>query len=156
MTTASSIPDAIDMLYQAFTVALPANQVYDGPDPSSEYPTKCVIIGLSDPDGDSPQEAAASTQQWAWIGHVQRDEEVTVHCVAVSWSGDTNMKAVRDGAFSVVKVLTDTLTSDPTLYGTVNVLWVNGVDTASLIQGQDSRGAYAYLPFDVHITSRLA
>jgi len=153
MSTPSAIPQVIDALVASFKAALGDDAVYDGPGVSSASPQKYVLVGVADPDGEFMDEAASSTQEWAWLGHVQRDETLTVHCVAVAWNGDTDMKKARDDAFDVVRLVTDEIQADPT-YGNQGVLWVQAVSSISLRQLQDENGAIVYLPFDITIRAR--
>lgn len=154
--TASTIPAAIDALVTVFNAAVPTGSiVIDGPavvDPGAYQ--NIVYVGVDDPDTEDAYSVAATAQQaWAWLGHVQRAEDAEIHCSAISWNGDANQKAARDNVYALLKVLTDSITVDPTLGGAV--LMVVGVNSDSLLQSQDSAGAEAKLNFSVSIKSQF-
>lgn len=154
MSQASAIPTAIDALYTLFTAALPDVAVYDGPGVTDTPAPVALHVGLSDADADGYSSAADSTQGWAWLGHQQRDEEISVHCVAIASSGDAVLKTVRDQAYAVVQAATDALQSDPT-FGNA-VLYSLGVTSHTLDQIQDSTGATVRLPFNITCRVRLS
>lgn len=153
--TASTIPAVIDALVTLFSGALGATNVIDGPGVTDAKITDYVVVGVSDPDADSIGESATSVQGWAWLGHVQRDETIVVHCVAVSWNGDTNQQQARNSVFSMLGTVTTAIQSDPT-FAVGGVLWCQGVTHVALHQLQDAEGAIAFLPFDVTIRSRIS
>lgn len=154
--TASTVAAAIDALVALFKAAVPVDSiVVDGPavvDPGAYQ--NIVYVGVDDPDNETAYAVAATAQQaWAWLGHVQRTEDADIHCSAVSWNGDADQKAARDNVYALLKLLTDSITTDPTLGG--SVLMVVGVNSDNLLQSQDSAGAEAKLNFSVSIKSQF-
>lgn len=153
MSTPSTIPQVIDALLAKFAAV--SIVAYDGavttltPE-SRDY----VCVGASDPEGEDFAEAASSTQEWAWLGHMQRDETLTVHCVAVSWSPEGNQKATRDSVFTQVQTVTDAIQSDPS-FGVSGVLYVVGLTSVTLRQLRGPNGAISLLPFDIQVRSRI-
>jgi hypothetical protein len=73
------------------------------------------MVGVDDPDQDDAANSADSVQSWANVGHVVRDESGEVTCAALSWNGDSDPKAARDGVFALTAALEDLMRQDPTL-----------------------------------------
>jgi hypothetical protein len=151
-TVISGIPTAIDALIAAFTAA--GVYVVDGQGASDDASQATVFVGLGDPDGDAFENAAQSDQEWAWLGHRQRDETLSIHCVASAWTGDDTPKAARDAAFALVRVISDAITADPSLGGTV--LFVRSIDGLTLRQLRSTEGARADIPFTITCRARLS
>ena len=150
MSTASKIPAFMDALVACLLGALTADQVIDGTITDSAA-TSYVHVGCSDPDDQSMQNAAESGQGWAWIGHTQRREDGTVHCVAVCLDGNGSQKTARDGAYALLKIVCDAIENDPSLGGAAT--WTVGVTSHSLRQIQDDDGATAQITFDVEFVA---
>lgn len=153
LVRASSVPAVIDALVAALSAALGPENVNDGQGASATDGTQYVFVGVDDPDSDDYQNAASSSQGWAWLGHQRIDEEITVHCVAVGWNGNADQKAARDSVYAVMKVVADAIVNDPSLGG--SALWTLGVVSHDLRQMQDDKGAIAHLHFDVTCKARL-
>ena len=136
----------MDALIAALRAVLVADQVIDGTITDSAA-TSWVHIGCTDPDDGSLQTAAESSQSWAWLGHSQRQETASVHCVAVCLNGGGNQAAARTGVYALLKIITDAIESDPSMGG--SALWAVGVTSHALRQIQDDDGAMAQIPFDV-------
>lgn len=154
MSTASAIPAVIDALVASFTAAMPPETVFDGYGLTEAEPEQYVIVGCQDADSDVIDEAASSTQGWAWLGHVARDELIQVKCVAVGWNGDADIQAARNNAFGALKMITDAIENDPSL-GVNASTWVTGITSTVLRQAQSAMGATATLSFDIEVRSRL-
>jgi len=151
-TVVSAIPAAIDALIATFTAAGVA--VIDGEGASNSTYPAVVFVGISDPDGDGIEEAASSDQEWAWLGHVQRDETLQIHCVAEAWTGDANPKAARDSAFALVRTISDAITTDPSLGG--SVLYVQAINGLTYKNLRDADGCRADIPFTITCRARLS
>jgi hypothetical protein len=155
VSTASAIPATIDALYTLFTAALGGVAVvYDGAAMTDAADTARLYVGMTEPDHDDFDTAAESEQDWAWLGHTQRDETLHIRCAAWSWDANGVMKTARDTAFLVVKAATDALQNDPK-FGAV-VLYSLGVTTQTLYQLQDDDGAKVRLPFTITCRARLS
>lgn len=141
----------MDALVACLEASLSADQVIDGTITDSAA-TSYVFVGATDPDDEGAQTAAESAQSWAWLGHSQRAERAVIHCVAECIDGDGVMKTARDGAYALLKIVTDAIESDPSMGG--SALWTVGVSSHALRQIQDSDGATASIPFDVEFEAR--
>ena len=157
MSTGSAIPLVVDALIATFAAA--GLQAIDGPGISDAELPLAVYVGMGDPDSDQIAEAASGDQQWAWLGHVQRDEMVTVHCRIVAWSGDSDpaaMKRMRDAAFGAFANVGAAIQSVPN-FGVAVVLNVTDVGGIRLYQVQDSdAGTRADIAFDMTCKARLS
>lgn len=149
--TASAVPAALDAVVALFTAA--GITTYDGPGASDDAATSYVLVGVQDPDVDGPATSATATSQWAWLGHVERDETFSLHCSAVGWNGDADQKSARDNVYALMGQVATAITTDPTLGGVL--LYAVGLSTSDLRQDQDQNGAIALLGFDLECRARL-
>lgn len=156
----SRVPAVIDYLVAAFTAAATLGAaadpvtVYDGPALSGATPQLVLWVGLDDPDAEGYTVAAETDSAWAALGAQARNEQITVHCVALAWSGDRIVKTARDQAFGIVGAVETLLRADVMLGGTL----VSGqcqVIVGSLRQGQSDNGAVAQVPFRIDAFSRI-
>lgn len=156
MTTASGLPALIDALVTvanaAFGSASPV-EVFDGPGVSQDDTGQQFWVGVTDPT-QGEEAAAESDQTWGPMGAHKRDEEATVHCLALAWSGDDDLKTVRDRAFAQMQAVTDAIVADPSLAGAVLYARSPG-SGVSLIQGPTKTGMEARVGFDVTARIRL-
>lgn len=152
--TGSAVPAVIDALVEALTDALPDASVFDGPGLTEDAPGLVVHVGWSDPDQEQFDEAAVSEQAWPWLGHSARRETFRVHCVAIAWNGNSDMKAARDAAYEAVTAAAEAIQDDPSLGGSAT--YTVGLTTSSLFQILDNKGACARLPFDVECSVTLS
>lgn len=155
----SVVFNLIDALLQTFTTALPNVKVYDGMGVSDEVGDS-LLIGVDDPDADSYADSAEVSQIWSGTGSARvRYEDGTITCCAVSWNGDNNQKAARDGVKTTTAAVEAALRADPNLSGTVPGLqWVEfGGEGArfNLSQLQSDAGAAALGFFQLHFKSRI-
>ena len=159
MSIGSAIPAVVDALIATLTSA--GLEVLDGPGITDDPLPLSVHVGWGDPDSEQIEESASADQTWAWLGHVQRDETVTVHCRIVAWSGDSDsgaMKRVRDSAFSAFAAIGTAIQTDPSLGASASgVLNVTDVGRIALYQVQDEEaGTRADIAFDVTCQARLS
>lgn len=136
-------PDAIDALVAAWRAALPDVKVIDGMPLTEE--TRMLCVGFT----GEPSEPAVETtlaRDGADLGPDR--EQYTIACVVWVRKGGTNAKSVRDIAYALVAAARQTLTSDPTLSGTVGR---TRMATQELTQEQDSKGAFVELRFSVAV-----
>lgn len=151
MSQSSAIPAAVDAVVSALRSA--GIETYDGPGDSQTGAGQYVLVGCEDPEADGAQAAVDGTSQWIGLGAKRREEEFTVHCVAVAWNGDSDMKAARDSAAAVVDAAYTAIQSDPSLGGLL--LYAPGVTGLGFRQGQASAGAVVYAPFDIECVARI-
>ena len=148
----SVVPALFDALVAGATSALPAIQVSDGIG-NTEYPGDFLMVGISD-DGPNPSTAVRSKQAWANANHTARDEEGDITCLAVSWNGNGDPKAARDGVYATKAAVETLLRGNPSL-GVTGVLWTSAGTDENLEQDQDNNGAVAYLVFTIFYRARI-
>jgi hypothetical protein len=161
MTVTSRIPALIDYLVALFTSAATLGQatppvtVYDGPATTGlDAPLK-LFIGLADPDSDAAEPAADSTQEWAALGRLGRNETITIHCCAEAWAGTDDLKTVRVAVTGIVAAVEAVLQADTTQFGG-NVLFPDpGITGLALLQNNTQTGAVAREAFDLVFKSRI-
>lgn len=161
MTTTSRIPALIDYLVTLFTgsallgQATPAVTVFDGPAVTGlDAPLK-LFVGLSDPDSGGAEPAADSSQEWAALGRLGRNEMITIHCCAEAWAGTDDLKTVRVAATGIVAAVEQLMQSDTTQFGG-NVLFPEpGITGLSLLQNTTQQGAVARMAFDLVFKARI-
>lgn len=160
LTGTSRVPAVVDYLVTAFTAAStlgaasPPVAVYDGPVTTRAPEQLLLWVGLDDPDSDGMATGAESTQEWVGQGGIHRNEYITVHCAAESWSGGTGIRAERLAAFAIVAAVEDLLRRDASLGGLV--LFVDpGVTDLELSQNNTPDGAIARVAFKVTAKARI-
>jgi len=148
----SAVPDVIDALVAAFDAVV--ETVYDGPQVTKSYPKQFVAVGWDGEEGGGG-EAATFSQRWGPLGARRREEDGTITCAAVAWSGDTKTPAVRnrrEEAFALLAACENALRADPPLGATVRWGEVAG---GSLIQEQTGEGVRVRVPFTVSYVHRI-
>lgn len=157
MTT--KVPALIDYLVDAFTsaptlgAANPPVTVYDGP-PTTGLDAKLKLyVGLTDPDSDQAEEAAAWTQSRADLGNLTRTEDPSIHCCAEAWAGTDDMPTVRHSVTAIVAAVEVIIRSNTDRFGGNATQATPGVTTSVLLQNNSSTGAMARIPFDINFTS---
>jgi hypothetical protein len=160
LTGTSRVPAVVDYLVAAFTAATtlggasPPVAVYDGPVATRAPEQLLLWVGLGDPDSGGMEVGAESTQEWVGAGSVHRNEHITVHCAAESWSGGTDVRTERLAAFAIVAAVEDILRRDASLGGLV--LFVNpGVTDLELSQNNTNTGAIARVAFTITAKARI-
>jgi hypothetical protein len=141
--TTSTVPACLDALVQAVRAALPGVQVIDG-QPTTEVESDVVCIGFTGQPGEA---AVTSTLTREVYARSPDREQYDISCLASSWRGEVDPKAVRDRAFELVDAVTGTLADDQTLDGTV----LRARLSADVIgQEQTTKGAVCTVGFTVH------
>lgn len=155
--TVSVIPDVIDALVALAKANVTTVTVYDGVG-NSDDPGDYLMIGVSDPDGASDRDrAATSTTDWANVNYTAAAESGEVMCAALSWTGDTSqagVKAARDGVYTVIETFGTALRANPSL-SLSNVLWTRLGKTHELTQLQSQEGVLALALFSIHFEARV-
>jgi len=159
-TVTSRVPALIDYLVALFQgastlgQATPPVTIFDGPPTTDLDPGLALYVGLTDPDSESAEEAAAFTQEWAALGRLGRNEMSTIRCCAQAWAGTDDLKTVRVAVYGIVAAVEALMQSDSTQFGG-NALFADpGLAAGSLLQNNTSRGAIARVPFDLSFKSR--
>jgi hypothetical protein len=160
VTLTSRVPAVIDYLVTTFTAATTLGaaaspvSVYDGP-VVTETPAQLTLwVGMDDPDSEEAPVGAESESQWAALGAMARDEEISVHCVAEAWSGDTDVKATRLAAYGIVAAVETLLRADASLGGVLPSGWCE-VTRMQLRQNNVPQGAVARVAFQVVCRARI-
>lgn len=150
----SAVPAVIDALVALASDALTTVQVYDGYGVTSE-PGDYLMVGIDDPDGESGGFAADVRQEWAAVGPgAPRNEEGDITCCAVSWNGDGDQKAARDGAYAIADALAAAIRAEPSM-GVPTLLSAGPGTTSQLMQDQGQTGAGALLVFRIHFRAYI-
>ncbi len=150
------VPAVIDWLVATFQASplLAGVTVYDGPVTTGAAPQQVLWIGMQDPDAIAAPICAESQQAWVGVGARQRDEFLTIHCVAEAWAGTTDVKTIRDQAYGIVAAVEQILQADPTLGG--NVLFTdNTMPQRQLRQNNTENGQLARVYFTVKAKARI-
>lgn len=144
----SAIPRVIDALIAQTTAALPEVNICDGYG-LGEDPGDFLMIGVDDPDSDVAANSADSQQARANVGQSgAREEEGEITCVALSWNGNADPKAARDGAFGITDALENLLRASPDL-GLGPTIWTDFGTQLEVYQQQHGDGASCLLIFRV-------
>lgn len=139
--------------------ALAGVGIFDGPMvlESEDETGANLFIGAVTDDTDTGGVTATSDQDFGPFGNGARDENIGIFCIAEAWSGDTDIKAVRDRVKTILAAV-ENLTrqniagSDVTLGGAV--LWCR-VTNIALRQSQTDQGAEVVATFLVAGRARL-
>ena len=156
----TAVPDVLDYLVATFTAAptigaaTPPVAVYDGPVTTGEPNQLVLWVGLNDPDSIAAPIGAESQQEWVGVGARQRNEYVTVHCVAEAWAGTTDVKSIRDDAYRIVAAVEVLLHADPTLGGLV-LFTDNTMPQYQLRQNNTANGQLARVAFSIKAKARI-
>jgi hypothetical protein len=113
----SAIPTLIDTLFAQATAALPTVLVVDGFGVTNDANPNVLMVGVDDPDnGGTSANSTQSSQEMATAGTPRsRAQSGTITCAALSWSGGSDQKAVRDAAYATVAAVETLLRTDPRL-----------------------------------------
>jgi hypothetical protein len=150
----SVVPALIDALVAQATTALPSTLVFDGIGVTDD-PGDFLMIGVEDPDIEGAAFSADTKQDWAAVGTgAPRDEQGDITCVALSWNGDGNPKAARDGAYAIAAAVEDLLRANASL-GVSGLLWTSFGTSSQLSQAQGEGGASALLVFRINFRARI-
>jgi hypothetical protein len=159
MPVTSRVPALIDYLVGIFTTALaaatPPATVYDGPVTTDDAQGLVLWVGMDDPDGQGAPLSATSSQTWAGLGKLARNEEITINCVAEAWSGVDNVKSQRDAVYAVVAIVEELVRTDAAQFGG-NALFADpGMTGMDLRQNDTGTGGQARVSFQLTFKSRI-
>jgi hypothetical protein len=142
-TAVSTVPACLDALVGAVRVALPGVQVIDG-QPTTEVERDVVCIGFTGQPGEA---AVTSTLTREVYARSPDREQYDISCLASSWRGDVDPKAVRDRSFELLDAVAEVLAADQTLGGAV----LRARLSADVIgQEQTTEGAVCTVGFTIH------
>ncbi len=144
--TSSAAPGAVDAVLAILRAAPPLRDVriWDGPILSGSDPAQLAVGAVAFEEEGGP---AAVTSEFTGAGLGRRVERVDIGCRAVAWSGDPEMKPVRDRVYGILGAVADALAADPALGGAV--IRARLGPSVSLAQTQTTDGPEAVLDFTV-------
>jgi len=98
VSSASALPKFVDSLVEIFGTVTP--DVYDGPPVTSANKQTYVAVGW---DGVTPDGGSVGTVDHTWphVGGMDVQEDGTVTCAAVAWTGDRTVAGRRAGALEL-------------------------------------------------------
>ena len=161
MTVTSRIPAVIDYLVATFTAspllgaASPPVAVYDGPLATAAPDQAQLWVGLEDPDATAATTAADSQQTWAGLGHMAKNEQLAIRCVAQAWSGGDDVRTARQNAYAIMGAVEQVILADASLGGTVSTPGNASVTGAVLSQITGQGGAVARVTFEITAQARI-
>lgn len=162
--TTSRVPAAIDALVSTLRASLGSGAtVVDGPPldwddltlPESQTAAytnrlKYLFVGAG-PDSDT---AASGGQDFNAAGAVSRDETFAIECVVYVRSGNDDIKARRDEAFTLLAAAETALRTDPSLGGAV--LYSRVAALSDVLQRQTRQGSDCVISFTVACRAYLS
>jgi len=142
----STVPAAVDGLLAllAASTDLTGVLIIDG-QPTIEVPPDYVAIGFADDAGDS----ITGRQDPASLGNMRRKEEYTIACEISAWTGETDMKSMRDRAFTLMAGVEKAVRADGTLNGAV--AFADFGDSVNVAQVQTQQGAVVVIKFTIEV-----
>jgi hypothetical protein len=154
------VPDVIDYLVNLFSNDVTLGQapapntvtVYDGPRLEQTPTQRNLYVGMTDPDADEPI-GANSEKAWASLGKQAINEDLTIHCCAEAWSGETDTRTLRLQAYGIVSAVETLIRADPMLGGLV--LFCQPAAGEELRQDQGSQGVLVKVLFRIDAKARL-
>jgi hypothetical protein len=161
VTVTSRVPAVIDYLVTAFQAspllggASPAVAVYDGPAATAAPDQAQLWVGLDDPDSAAATTAAGSVQAWGGLGHMAKNEQIAIHCVAQAWSGGDDVRTARQNVYAVMAAVEQVILADASLGGTVTAPGNASVSAAQLLQITGTPGAGARITFEITAQARI-
>jgi hypothetical protein len=160
-TITSRVPALTDYLVNLFANAATLGQasppvtIYDGPPTTELDPPLKLYVGWTDPDDTSGEPGSESTQEWAALGRLARNEQVTIHCCAEAWSGIDDIKAMRTACTGITAAVETLLQADTSQFGG-NVLFPDpGITNISTPQNNPASGSLVRQTFDLVFRCRI-
>lgn len=156
MIIPSIVPATIDKLVALSLATLgPLGVNVSDSDPIAMDVGDWLCIGVEDPEGPTPHHTADSSQEWSGATRaLGLDETAFITCSAIAWSGDDDVKTVRDRVYAILAGLTALIREDPRLGipGVVRIV----VASTDLTQGVAAEGGtFARLVFRLAVKARL-
>lgn len=152
----SATPKAIDALFTNATAALSGTLVIDGYGVTDSANPNILMIGVDNPDNGQAANSSQATQSPGPMATLRpRDQSGSVTCAALSWSGGTNQKTVRDAAYTTLAAVENMLRTDPTQGVGLPGYSIFQVTDEALYQNQYEDGVDALVVFTVTYTARI-
>jgi hypothetical protein len=141
MSLSLAFPEVCDALTAAFSLALGADNVFDGP-PAQMVRASGLAIGATREDVSSE----FSSPPAGLDGTV--GEDITVTCLAWSGGGDVVFKPHRDAVNTIMTAVAEQLAADRTLGGVADTAYMTG---GTWMQEQTGDGALVTCEFRIVI-----
>ncbi len=162
MSITSRVPAAIDYLVTLFQAAATLGQatppvnVIDGPKVTADPGPLALWVGVDDIDpATTLPDAAASTQQWAALGRMARNEELVIYCTAQAVSGGDDVRTLRLAVAAIVAAVEDLVRGDASLGGVVATPGNAAVTACQWRQGPTGPGMAARASFEITAQARI-
>ena len=154
MTASSRVPELIDAFLAALGESsdLTGVQVVDGPLVTSSAALEWVFVGYDgDPGGEFS--TASTSQQWAGLGALAKNEDILLTCSVLVQGGLTDVRARRVRCFEIFAAVEAVVRADPAL--TLPPPTVCSISDTSFHTEQTERGVQARMPFTLTCTTRI-
>jgi hypothetical protein len=129
--------------------------VFDGPPTSGDQLFDYVAVGSNPADSLEPT-AGQFAQQYRGLGPgASRSEQGDIRCFISSWSGDSDLPALRIRVLDIFDDISAAIRDNPTLgLSGVRAPEVE-IRAGSIMQGYTNQGARVDLPFILSYTSQV-
>ena len=107
-----------------------------------------VAVGACDMGGEDGGQVVSGYQQMVTMGNMLQDETFDVVCRVSAWNGGTDMKKVRDRAFTLFASVEKAIRASNTLSSNVLFAYIQPVNYS---QYQTEQGAVADLDFSITV-----
>ena len=143
--SAITVPAVLDAVLAAVRAALPATQVFDGPPQGDEQDTR-VVIGWA-----RTRPTITVTRDLDTLGITPAyTERYAIPGVAISYSGDPDVKPRRDAAYTLVQAVADAVISAA---GITSLGAAAQLATGDLTQEKTGTGVQALVDFTITVTA---
>jgi hypothetical protein len=136
-----TFPVVSDALVAKLTIALGTSLVFDGP-PSRYVGSTGVAVGATREDMSSEVNFNAADLGGGL------NQELSVHVLAWSGSGDTTFKKHRDNVAALIQIVIDTVAGDRSLGGVVST---SDVTSGTWMQEQTGDGALVTCEITIYV-----
>jgi hypothetical protein len=143
----STVPAAIDAIIAAVKAALPDTQVWDGP-PVGDEADERVVIGWS---RNRPTTSVTRTDE-TFEQLTGITERYDIPGVAISYSGDPDLKPRRDAAYALVEAVADAVAACP---GIDELGATASLTLGNLTQEKAGTGVQALCDFTVSVVALI-
>ena len=141
----TTVPAAIDAILAAVRTALPGTQVWDGPPVGDEEDDR-VVIGWA----RNRATTAVTRDDETFETLTGITERYSIPGVAISYSGDPDLKPRRDAAYALVEAVADAVAVDAGI-GALNA--TASLVTGDLTQEKAGQGVQALVTFTIYVVA---
>ncbi|MFB7736169.1 hypothetical protein ACFC08_17645 [Streptomyces sp. NPDC056112] len=154
MAAPSRVPELIDALVAALQASpdLKGVKVVDGPLITDSAANDWVYVGFdADPEAIAP--TASTTQEWAGLGALAKNEDIQLTCAVLVRRGPTDVRACRVRAFEVFGAVEAVVRADPSLG--LPPPTVCSISEHTIHTEQTDRGIQGRMPFTLSCKTRI-